>query len=130
MRRPATTAIEVDSRLVDASRRVLAHCGRPGGAVWGDVLEGFAAEDADVALVLKTLPCLERQQAGGALALLRALADVPAVVVSYPVRSLGGFEKGMRDTYRADLERLAEQAGRGLAVLPLDGELTAVLAQT
>ena len=60
---------------------------------------------ADVALLLKTVPPLDQQDAGAAARLLRG---VPArvVVLSFPTRSLGGHARGMSQSYRARAERL------------------------
>lgn len=69
--------------------------------------------EADVALLLKTIPCLEQldRQAGA-----RLLREVRArhVVVSFPVQSLGGRrDRGMPANYRARLaELVADQDWR------------------
>jgi 16S rRNA (guanine(1405)-N(7))-methyltransferase len=65
-------------------------------------------EPADLALVLKTLPCLEQVEKGFAPRLLEAL---PArhLLVSYPARSLGGRAKGMVETYRAQFAALVAE---------------------
>ncbi len=121
------TALEIDSRLVEAANRFLVLANQPGKAIWTDVISDPGNHDADVALVLKTLPCLEQEQSGAALDLLKALSDVPNIVVSYPVRSLGGREKGMRETYLDQITTLSAQISRTLTVLPVEGELVTVL---
>ena len=121
------TALEIDSRLVEAANRFLVLCNRPGKAIWTDVLSGTSEYVADVALVLKTLPCLEQEQSGAAHDLLKALSGVPIIVVSYPVRSLGGREKGMRETYLGQITTLSAQIGRTMTVLPIEDELVPVL---
>ena len=122
------TAIEIDRRMVDAVRRFLAFTQRPGGCLWHDILDGIPCGDADVALVLKTLPCLERQQPGAAVDLMHRLGDVPDIVVSYPVRSLGGARKNMPQTYRAQARSLAAACGRDITFLDLSQEIVAVLS--
>ena len=58
-----------------------------------------------LALLLKSLPCLEQLEKGSSAELLDAIpADY--LLVSYPSRSLGGFAKGMRRTYSAQFEAL------------------------
>jgi len=121
------TSVEIDRRLADATARFLTLTARAGDSVWSDVVSGFDVPEADVALVLKTLPCLEQQENGAASALLERLSPIPTLVVTYPVRSLGGREKGMRETYRAEIEALADGARRNLAIVPFDDELIAVL---
>jgi len=63
-------------------------------------------QHASVAFLLKTLPCLEQLHKGISLRLLDA---VPAdhLLISYPIRSLGGRAKGMGKTYEAQFEKLA-----------------------
>jgi len=60
---------------------------------------------ADVALLLKLVPILDRQDP---IAAARLLSGLPAqhAVVSFPARSLGGRGKGMDRTYRHRLETL------------------------
>ena len=101
---------------------------RPGGCLWQDLLDGVLPGNADVALVLKTLPCLERQKPGAAIDLMYRLEDIPKVVVSYPVRSLGGARKNMPQTYRAQAQSLAATCGRDIAFLDLSQEIVAVLS--
>jgi len=52
----------------------------------------------DVVLLLKTFPCLEQLQPGLPQRLLKTLS-AKAIIVSYPVSSLGGRAKGMTDHY-------------------------------
>lgn len=69
-----------------------------GAAVVRDVGQFHPPEAVDVALVLKTLPCLEQVDKTGSLALLERL-KARYLVVSFPVHSLGGRHKGMIDHY-------------------------------
>jgi 16S rRNA (guanine(1405)-N(7))-methyltransferase len=55
---------------------------------------------ADLALLLKLLPTLERLDRTAGARLLARL-NVRHMVVSFPIRSLGGREKGMRTAYEA-----------------------------
>ncbi len=123
------TAVEIDRRMVDAVRRFLAFTQRSGGCLLHDILEPIPYTNADVALVLKTLPCLERQRAGAAVDLMHRLADIPDIVVSYPVQSLGGAAKNMPQTYRAQAQALAGACERDIAFLDLDQEIVAVLSR-
>lgn len=91
-------AYDIDVERVAFLNRCLDLAGMGGGARLQDVICDPPAERGDVALLLKTSACLERQRRGSTLALLDAL-QVPYVVVSYPVRSLGSREKGMPENY-------------------------------
>lgn len=74
--------------------------GVAGRAALCDLTQGPPDEEVDLALLLKTIPCLEHldKQVG-----LRLLDRIRAkhVLVSYPVRTLGGRQKGMAESYEA-----------------------------
>jgi len=63
-----------------------------------------------VAFLLKPLPCLEQIQKGFAPALLR---KIPAefILISYPISSLSGRSKGMKETYSMQFKSLIETLG-------------------
>lgn len=82
-----------------------------------DVTASPPQERAEVALVCKALPCLEQLDKAAGSRLLDAL-HVERLLVTYPVRSLGGRGKGMAVTYDAQMRRLLE--GRGWAVSRYD----------
>lgn len=65
-------------------------------------------DHADVALVLKALPCLEQLDRAAGSRLLRAL-DARHVLVSFAVRSLSGRSKGMSGHYDAHLRGLVAE---------------------
>jgi 16S rRNA (guanine(1405)-N(7))-methyltransferase len=69
-----------------------------------DLLAGAPAMDADVVLLLKTLPCLEQADREAGRRLLNELT-APLIIVSYPTRSLGGSNRGMEHFYS---ERFAQ----------------------
>lgn len=109
-------AVDVDERLA----RVFDRLGRN----WRVDLRGLACDltegppdvEADLVLLLKSIPCLEQQEPGAAKRLLKSL-DAPVVVVSFPALSLGGREKGMRQTYDRLLREMVEGTGREIEVL-------------
>ena len=71
-----------------------------GGAAVRDVLRDPPQEHADLALLLKAIPCLEQLDPNAGPRLLHAL-NARHLLVSYPVHSLGGRGKGMAATYEA-----------------------------
>jgi len=95
-------ACDLDTRLTEVIGGFLRRWGQAGRAWTHDLLSRRLPADArgDVVLLLKTLPCLERQERGSSLRLLQSL-DAPLIVLSFPTRSLGGREKGMREQYDA-----------------------------
>lgn len=74
-----------------------------------DLLQNIPTEAVDVALLLKTIPCLEQvdKQVGR-----RLLAGIGAKVllVSFPAQSLGGRHKGMPANYEAHFRTLIGDA--------------------
>jgi 16S rRNA (guanine(1405)-N(7))-methyltransferase len=87
-----------------------------------DVLVRPPEEPADVAFLLKAVPCLEQQEKGASLRLLRAL-NVRHAVISFPVHSLGGRSKGMAEHYAAMAENLIETLGPNAEVLRYPSEI-------
>lgn len=70
-----------------------------------DVLQSCPTQKADVALLLKAIPCLEQIDKKAGHTLLHAI-QADAIVVSFPVRSLGGKNKGMIEHYDAHFRTL------------------------
>jgi 16S rRNA (guanine(1405)-N(7))-methyltransferase len=103
-------ACDIDGRVVTAIETFLACYGRPLTVECRDILVSPPAQQVDVVLLLKTAPCLEQQEKGATLRVLRAL-NARHVVLSFPTRSLGGKSKGMREHYEATASRLAESLG-------------------
>ena len=60
-------------------------------------------EQADIAFMLKLLPVLEAQSTGSGFRLARDL-NVRHLVITYPLKSLGGREKGMARHYSVAFE--------------------------
>ncbi|MBM3475055.1 MAG: 16S rRNA methyltransferase [Armatimonadetes bacterium] len=100
-------ACDIDGRIVDAVNALFAHTGTQGVAESRDLLASPPEWDVDMALLLKTAPCLEQQEKGATLNLLRGLR-ARHVVLSFPAQSLGGKGKGMRRTYAETASCLAE----------------------
>lgn len=107
------TGFDIFIDMVAYLNRFLGHLGLPGGFHTCDLQEALPNTPVQLALLLKTLPCLEHLDRRISQDLLEA---IPAqyLLVSYPVRSLGGRSKGMPATYSRQFERLS--AGRGWRV--------------
>jgi 16S rRNA (guanine(1405)-N(7))-methyltransferase len=81
---------------------------------------------ADVAFLLKVFPCLELEQKGASrLVLERQLSKF--VVVSYPLKSVSGKEKGMLEFYRNQWYEHVARAGWPTAELVFANELVFVV---
>ncbi|MEZ0266419.1 MAG: 16S rRNA methyltransferase, partial [Phycisphaerae bacterium] len=81
--------------------------------------------EVDVALVLKTLPCLRHQIADVGPVLDRIRARW--LVVSFPARSLGNREKGMVEQYRAMFDAIARPRGWEAREIVFPSELVFVV---
>jgi 16S rRNA (guanine(1405)-N(7))-methyltransferase len=75
-----------------------------------DVIAAPPNQPVDLALILKSLPCLEQVDSNTGIRLIDAI-NAKHIVVSYPVASLGGEGKGMVKNYEDSFRRLVD--GRG-----------------
>lgn len=92
----------------------------------GDLLCAVPEDEAEVALVFKVLPLLERQRAGAATAVLNAL-NAEWVIASFPTRSLGGRNVGMEKHYSEWMEAHVPQNRAIAARIESENELYFVL---
>jgi 16S rRNA (guanine(1405)-N(7))-methyltransferase len=84
--------------LADFFNLFLAHLGRPGKVEVCDLTHQLPSQPVHLALLLKTLPCLEQVNKEIGLEILdRVQADY--LLVSFPVASLSGRSKGMVKNY-------------------------------
>lgn len=105
--------------FIDAALPLL---GLTGQAAVCNLAEGPPPWQADVALVLKTLPVLEHLRRGAGRDLLRRL-QAPMLVVSFPTRSLSGRNVGMATTYAGQMRTIAEDEGWAYQTLEFTNEL-------
>jgi 16S rRNA (guanine(1405)-N(7))-methyltransferase len=91
------------------------------GGVW-DLLLGLPPIKADIVLLLKVLPCLSHADPDIGRRLLTAL-DAPVVIVSYPIASIGGRQRGMATFYDHQFKQLMRGLSYVFELLPLGGEL-------
>lgn len=109
-------ALDIAADRVHFLNRYLALAGLEPLARCQDLLTHPPDDAADVALLLKMSPSLERQEKGATLRLVEHL-HAPFVVVSFAVKSLGGRQKGMVEHYRQQF--LGWAAARQWPVEPL-----------
>jgi len=96
----------------------LALCGQPSEALWQDVLRAPPEGVYDVALLLKSVPCLQQLDAQATRQLLATL-QARTLIVSFPVRSLGGRDVGMLASYSRGFEQTLQElryAGEGQVI--------------
>jgi 16S rRNA (guanine(1405)-N(7))-methyltransferase len=121
-------AFDIDAPRVTFLNRFFALAGLPLLASWQDIVYQPPDAKADVALLLKTSPSLEHQEKGGTLRLLQAL-QVPFVVVSFSVKSLGGKEKGMAAHYEREFLSAVKGKAWQLHKLTFEAELVFVVGK-
>ncbi len=73
--------------------------GIKGKAEMRDVLSNPPTRTVDLALILKSLPCLEQVDKTAVSSVLDSL-HAKYMIISYPVHSLGGRQKGMAQNYK------------------------------
>lgn len=121
-------AWDIDTALVGFVGACLHHLGFTAHAAAVDLLAVPAWPVTEVALVLKTLPCLEQQAPGAGQALLAAI-PAPRIVVSFPTRSLGGRAKGMAGSYARGFEALLSARGWSAVSFEVGPELVYVVSR-
>jgi hypothetical protein len=113
---------DIDAGRVAFLQRALPLAGLEARMHLQDVLCEAPSEAGDVALLMKSSACLERQQPGATLALLDALR-VRHVVVTFPVQSLGQREKGMAAHYERTFRDQTADRPWSLTRLSFESEL-------
>jgi 16S rRNA (guanine(1405)-N(7))-methyltransferase len=119
---------DIDCERTAFLDRYLTLAGIEGGVRCHDVISAPPAEPADLALLLKSSTCLERQEAGSTLYLLDHLR-VRYVVVSFPVKSLGRREKGMVEHYEQTFAQMMSDRPWRVERLDFETELVFCVAR-
>lgn len=81
---------------------------------------------ADVVFMLKLLPCLEHQKKGCSLEILKR-QKCKFIVVSYPIKSISGKEKGMAEFYRNSFMNMVKSENWKIEELLFDSELVFIV---
>jgi len=119
-------AYDIDTKRIAFLDQFFALTDVEGRAYCQDLICDPPQQQADVALLLKTATCLERQRQGSTLALTDCL-DVAYVVVTFPVKSLGRREKGMAEQYEHTFTDMLSTRPWPVTQLDLPGELAFVV---
>jgi len=91
-------AYDIDEKEIEFLNKFFQLIRFSGQAKWQDIISEPPKEQADLAFLFKSIPCLEQQRKGTSLKLLEDL-KVNYIVVSFPIFSLSGRGKGMIDNY-------------------------------
>ncbi len=92
------TAVDIYQDMMGFISEALALFPVNGRAITGDVITACPTQPFDLALVLKTIPCLEQLDKTAGERLLDTI-QAEVMLVSFPLRSLGGKDVGMADNY-------------------------------
>jgi len=100
-------AYDIYQDMIDFLNQCLQLLPVQGQAQVCNVIQSCPAHTVDLALVLKTLPCLEQVEKTAGARLLQAL-NARTIVVSFPLHSLGGRARGMQAHYAAGFAALLD----------------------
>ncbi|MCL2571186.1 MAG: hypothetical protein FWE11_02185 [Defluviitaleaceae bacterium] len=101
-------AYDIDTRVADLLNRFFLYEDLPPKAKCADLAVEIPKDTADLALMCKLIPVLESQATGSGFLLARSL-NVKHLLITYPLKSLGGREKGMEKNYTAAFEKAMEE---------------------
>jgi len=91
-----------------------------------NVLTDCPTDPVDLALILKTIPCLEQMEKNAGSKLLGQI-QARHLVVSFPSRSLGGRQKGMESNYATRFTELTAGWNATISRLDFANELVFVV---
>ena len=115
-------AYDIYADLVDFLNAFIELLPLKGYAEVRDVLFNPPRRKGDLALILKTVPCLDQIDAVAVQTMLRQI-NVNNLVISFPVRSLGGTEKGMIRNYTDRFEKMARHMDWSIKKMLFETEL-------
>jgi 16S rRNA (guanine(1405)-N(7))-methyltransferase len=121
-------AFDMYTDLVAFIGQVLTLMGIHGHAEVRDITQVVPEERVDLALLLKAIPCLEQIDRSAGQRLLDGL-DARHIVVSFPVRSLGGYPKGMPQHYERHFQDMIAGKGWTTRRFEFDSELVFVVTK-
>jgi 16S rRNA (guanine(1405)-N(7))-methyltransferase len=113
---------DIDENTIDFINNYFKLIGLNSIALTRDVIVQPPVIEADMALLLKTIPCLEQQEKGCSIRLMEAL-KTKYIVVSFPVKSIGGKSKGMPANYERILYNLIRGKDWQVTKLVFEAEL-------
>lgn len=115
-------AYDIYADQIDFLNDFFALAGYAGRAEVRDVAGRPPDGPADLALILKTLPCLEAVDRQAPARLLDAVR-APRLLVSFPAQTLGGRRKGMAAHYETRFRQLLDERGRSAERFEFETEL-------
>jgi 16S rRNA (guanine(1405)-N(7))-methyltransferase len=108
-------AYDIDSQLLGFVDGALELFGVSHRVKLRDIVSNPPDDVCDLALLLKSVPCLDQQDPSASARIIRSMRATQTVV-SFPTRSLSGHSKGMARNYRTRFETLLDELGDGFTV--------------
>ena len=121
-------AYDIYSDMMDFLEACLSYLQVQGQARACDVIHACPAQRAEVAFILKAIPCLEQVDKSAGLRLLETI-NADHLVVSFPAASLGGKNKGMAMNYEAHFIQLVAGKSWSISRFAFPGELVFLISR-
>jgi len=115
-------ACDIYTDMLGLVENFLEHASIKGWAEPCDLISRVPNQNAQVAFILKSIPCLEQVDKSIASRLLQSIQS-EHILVSFPVRSLGGHKKGMPDFYRAHFHKILADKSWKVKEIQFESEL-------
>jgi 16S rRNA (guanine(1405)-N(7))-methyltransferase len=115
-------AVDIYGDLIGFLNSFFDHFQVDGRAEVLDVLQTPQLQPVQVALLMKTIPCLEQVDKLAGRKLLESI-QAETMLVSFPARSLGGRSKGMLQNYEAHFRELTAGKPWQMERFQFEGEL-------
>ncbi|MDE0141794.1 MAG: hypothetical protein OXI80_12510 [Caldilineaceae bacterium] len=119
-------AFDIFADQIDFLNRFFDAMGYAGAAAQRNALDDKGTHPADIAFLLKTLPCLEQIESGAGERLLHRI-DAPILIVSFPNQTLAGRKQGMAQHYAANFLSQIKKAGWQADSLTYPSELVYIV---
>ncbi|HCS39041.1 MAG TPA: hypothetical protein DIW44_05580 [Anaerolineaceae bacterium] len=116
------TACDIYADMTGYLNHYFEHFKINGSAFVCDLTQTIPQNSVQVALLLKTIPCLDQVDKNAAKHLLAAL-KAKYILVSFPAHSLGGKSKGMLQNYETRFNQLTEGESWKITKMDFTGEL-------
>lgn len=116
------SACDIYPEMLRFLSEFLGHFGIEGQVFTCDLAHSIPSQSVDLALLLKTIPCLEQLDKSIGVRLLSQL-KAKVVIVSFPIRSLSGRSKDMPRHYESHFMELLEPTNWKVTPIPTKDEL-------
>lgn len=122
------TACDIYQDMLAFVEAFFEHTGINGEALPCDLVGETPTQTAQVAFLLKAIPCLEQIDKDIGLPLLQGI-NAKHILVSFPARSLGGHRKGMPAFYRDHFHTLVDGQGWQIREFTFPSEIAFLVTQ-